>query len=159
MGGGLAVTSPFGVGLGQQFPFRGDDPGAGVLFTRQFDGKFARRILSLVFTVTSANAGASRLVTVEYRGKDNLPFAISEPTNLLAVNSSNRYVCNTAVGWTDVQAGSDVLFPLFVPLLFPGDQMVINIATLDANDAITNIRGVEERFSYDLRRLPEPLTE
>jgi hypothetical protein len=50
-------------------------------------------------------------------------------------------------------------FPLDNVFLAPGDTVTINIVTLDAGDAITNIRGVEERFSYDLTRLPEPLTE
>jgi hypothetical protein len=60
---------------------------------------------------------------------------------------------------SDFATGTDVGFPLDDVIVFPGDTLVINITTLDAGDAITNIRGVEERFSYDPRRLPEALTE
>jgi hypothetical protein len=159
MGGGLSVTSPFGVGLGQQFPFYADNPATGALFTRSFSGNFYRRILSLVFTVTAANAGSSRFVTVEYRGKDGLPFAGGFPASLLAINTANRYWASVGRGVSDFATGTDVGFPLDDVFVAPGDQMVINIVTLDANDTITNIRGVEERFSYDPTRLPEPLTE
>jgi len=158
-GGGLSVTSPYGVGLGQQYPFKGDNPGAGVLFTRTFDGNFARRILSLVFTVTAANAGSSRYVAVEYRGKDTLPFAGGFPAGLLAINTANRYWGSVLRGVSDFNTGTDVGFPLDNVFLYPGDQLVINITTLDVGDAITNIRGVEERFAYDPRRLPEALPE
>jgi hypothetical protein len=159
MGGGLSVTSPFGVGLGQQFPFYAADPGAGVLFTRSMSGNFYRRILSLVFTVTSANAGSSRFVTVEYQGKDGLPFAGGFPASLLAISSANRYWGSVGRDVSDFNTGTDVGFPLDNVFLAPGDTVTINIVTLDAGDAITHIRGVEERFAYDLSRLPEPLTE
>jgi hypothetical protein len=158
-GGGLSVTSPFGVGLGQQFPFIGANPATGAVFTRTFDGNFARRILSLVFTVTAANAGSSRFVAVEYRGKDALPFAGGFPGSLLAINTANRYWGSVSRTVSDFATGTDVGFPLDDVFLFPGDQLVINITTLDSGDAITNIRGVEERFSYDPRRLPEALPE
>jgi hypothetical protein len=157
--GGLSVTSPYGAGLGQQFPFRGDNPGAGVLFTRSMDGNFYRRILALVFTVTAANAGASRFVAVEYRGKDALPFAGGFPGSVLAINTANRYWGSVSRTVSDFATGTDVGFPLDDVFLAPGDQLVINITSLNASDAITDIRGVEERFSYDPRRLPEALTE
>jgi hypothetical protein len=118
-GGGLSVTSPFGVGLGQQFPFIGDNPGAGVLFTRTFDGNFARRILSLVFTVTAANAGSSRFVAVEYRGKDALPFAGGFPGSLLAINTANRYWGSVSRTVSDFATGTDVGFPLDDVILSP----------------------------------------
>jgi hypothetical protein len=159
VGVGPSVTSPFGVGLGEQFPFKGVNPAAGATFTRSFDGNFARRILSLVFTVTAANAGSSRFVTVEYRGKDGLPFAGGFPASLLAISSANRYWGSVGRGVSDFNTGTDVGFPLDDVMLFPGDQMVINVVTIDASDQLSDIRGVEERFAYDLSRLPEPLTE
>jgi hypothetical protein len=154
-----AVTSPFGVGLGVQEPFRGDTPAAGSAFTYNVPGLYAVRFLSLVFTVAAANAGSNRLVTVEYRGLDGLPFAISEPTTLLAINSSNRYVADPAYSFTDVQSGSDVCFPLSQVLLYPGNQLVIAITTINASDTITGIRGVVEQFRYDRAWLPEALPE
>jgi hypothetical protein len=149
-----AVTSQGLVGLGVQQPFTPGNPGTGSLLTYQVPGLYAVRFTSLVFTVTAANAGSSRLVTVEYRGKDNLPFAISEPTTLLAVNSANRYVASPAYTFTDVQTGSDVCFPLSQVLLYPGDVLAVNIVTLNASDAITDIRGVVEQFRYDPKWLP-----
>ena len=154
-----AVTSQGLIGLGVQQPFTPANPGTGSVLTYPVPGLYAVRFTSLVFTVTAANAGSARLVTVEYRGKDNLPFAISESTALLVVNTSERFVASPAYTFTDVQTGSDACFPLSQVLLFPGDLMVINITTLDAGDAITNVRGVVEQFRYDPSWLPQPEPE
>src|SRR5256885_2356018 len=123
-GGGLSVTAPYGVGLGQQFPFYADNPGAGVLFSRSLSGNFYRRILALVFTVTAANAGSSRFVAVEYRGKDGLPFAGGFPGSLLAIASANRYWGSVTRTVSDFATGTDVGFPLDDVIVFPGDTLV-----------------------------------
>jgi hypothetical protein len=154
VGNVLAVTQPVSLGVGQQVPFIGANPAAGSTFTRTFDGNFLRRILSLVFTVTAANAGNSRFVAVEYRGKDGLPFSESFPGALLAINTANRYAASVQRTVSDFASGTDVGFPLDAVLLFPGDQLVINITTINASDAITDIRGVEERFPLDPAWLP-----
>jgi hypothetical protein len=153
--GASALASPVGIGQGYQFPFRAANPGAGSLLTVNMDGQFVRRILSLVFTVTAANAGSSRYVAVEYRGKDGLPFSVNAPASLLAINSGNRYAPSIAYSLSDFATGTDVFFPLDPVLLYPGDQLVINITTLDAGDAITNIRGVEERFPPSVAQVPD----
>lgn len=155
MPGVPAVTQPFGVGLGQQSPFRQDNPATGAGASWQMDGKFVRRLISLVFTVTAANAGSSRQVTVEYQGKDGLAFSVNGPASLLAINTANRYAGSISYAVSDFATGTDVFFPLDPVFLFPGDVLAIVIGGVQAGDAITNVRGVEERFSYDVLRLPE----
>src|SRR5438105_14937390 len=89
-GGVPALTSAVGVGLGQQLPFIGTPPAAGANFTFACDGHARRLFKSLVFNVSLANAGANRLVTVEYRGKDALPFSVNKATTLQVIITSVR---------------------------------------------------------------------
>lgn len=154
MGGVLAVTQPYSVGLGIQEPFNGATPAAGANFTYTVDGYGVRRFLSLVFTVTLANAGSNRYVSVEYRGKDALPFSVNAPARVQTINTADRYAGSIAYHVSDFATGSDVFFPLDPVMLYPGDTLSIIIASINASDAITGVRGVVERFPLDAANLP-----
>ena len=158
MEGVLALTQPIGVGLGQQLPLRIPNPAAGANLAYPFDGYGTYRVLSLVFTVTLANAGANRLVTVEYRGKDALPFSLNEATTVQVINTAERYAGSVWKTVSDFNTGTDLLFNLDAVQLFPGDSLNIVIASIDVGDTITNVRGVMERFplSEDVLPVEEP---
>src|SRR2546429_9364506 len=153
-GGVPALTSAVGVGLGQQLPFIGTPPAAGANFIFACDGRARRLFKSLVFNVSLANAGANRLVTVEYRGKDALPFSVNEATTLQVINTSERYSGSIAYTVSDFNTGTDLMFPLDPVYLEPGDTLNIIIAGIDAGDTITNIRGVLDYFPLDRAWLP-----
>ena len=142
MGGVLAVTQPYGAGLGQQLPFTRPNPAAGANLSYTWDGYGIYRLLSVVFNVTLANAGSNRLVTVEYRGKDNLPFSVNEATTVQVINTAERYAGSIAYSVSDFNTGTDLMFPLDPVFQFPGDTFNIIIASIDAGDTITNVRGV-----------------
>ena len=158
MEGVLALTQPVSVGRGQQLPLRIVNPAAGSNLAYSFDGYGTYRVLALVFTVTLANAGANRLVTVEYRGKDALPFSLNEATGVQVINTAQRYSGSVWKTVSDFNTGTDVLFNLDAVQLFPGDSLNIVIASINASDAITDVRGVMERFplSEDVLPVEEP---
>ena len=150
----LAVTQPFGVGLGQQLPFRIADPAAGANATRSFDGIGLRRILSLVFTLATSSTVAARYVTVEYQGKDGKAFAVGAAGVTVGASSTQRYAGSAFRGDSEWATGTDVLFPLSPVLVFPGDVLTIVVANIDTTDQLSLIRGVEERFPLDANVLP-----
>ena len=150
----LAVTQPFGVGLGQQLPFRIADPAVATVATRSFDGVGLRRLLSLVFTLATDSNVASRYVTVEYQGKDGNAFAVGAAGVTVSASSTQRFAGSAFRGEAEWAANTDVLFPLIPLLLFPGDVLKIVVASIQAGDTLTLIRGVTERFPLDVNNLP-----
>lgn len=154
MGGVLAVTQPVSRGVGQQLPLRIADPAAGANVAQSIDGLGMYRLLSLVFTVTLANAGSNRLVTVEYRGLDGLAYSVNEATTLQVINTAERYAGSIAYSVSDFNTGTDLMFPLDPVFLSPGDTLNIVIASINANDTITSIRGQWERFPLDEAAYP-----
>lgn len=154
MGGVLALTQPISAGIGQQLPLRIANPAAGANVAQSIPGDGLYRLLSLVFTVTLANAGSNRLVTVEYRGADNLPFSVNEATTLQVINTAERYAGSISYSVSDFNTGTDLMFPLDPVFLFPGNTLNVVIAGINASDQISDIRGVWERFPLDSAVLP-----
>lgn len=154
MSGVLAVTQPYGVGLGIQEPFRGADPGAGVNFTYPIDGYGLRRLLAIVFTLTTSGTSANRYVTVEGRGGDNLAFNADGAGVVVTATSTQRFVGSFTRGRGEWAANTDVLFSLTPIMLYPGNTLNIIVAAIQSGDTLTNIRGVFERFPLTTRDLP-----
>ena len=150
----LAVTQPFGVGLGQQLPFRIADPAVATVATRSFDGVGLRRLLSLVFTLATDSNVASRYVTVEYQGKDGKAFSVAAAGVTVSASSTQRFAGSAWRGEGEWATGTDVLVSLLPVLVFPGDVLTIVVANIQAGDQLSLIRGVEERFPLDANVLP-----
>ena len=150
----LAVTQPYGAGLGQQLPFRLDNPAAGANATRTFDGYGLRRLLSLVFTLTTDGNAANRYVTVEYQGKDGNAFAVAAAGVTVSASSTQRFAGSAFRGEAEWATNTDVLFPLIPVLVFPGDTLTIVVANIQVGDQLSLIRGVEERFPLNADVLP-----
>ena len=150
----LAVTQPYGAGLGIQEPFVGATPAAAANFTYACDGYGLRRFLSLVFTLTTDGNAANRYVTVEYQGKDGNAFAVGAAGVTVSASSTQRFAGSAFRGEAEWAANTDVLFPLIPLLLFPGDVLKIVVASIQAGDTLTLIRGVTERFPLDVNNLP-----
>jgi hypothetical protein len=150
----LALTQPFGLGGGIQFPFTPDSPAAGAGFVFGADGRGARRLLSLVFTLTTDANAANRLVTVEYVGRNNLTYAVAEVTATQAASLTNRYVFAIGYGTDSFAAGTDGLAPLPSLFLMPGDQLKIIVANIQVGDQLSAIAGAIERFPLDGEGLP-----
>lgn len=154
MSGVLAVTQPFGVGLGIQEPFRIAAPGADTNAIYQADGYGLRRLLSLVFTLTTDSNAANRYVTVEYQGKDGLAFVVNAAAVTVAASSTQRFAGSYGRGEAEWAANTDVLFPVTPVILSPGDVLKIVVTNIQAGDTLTAIRGVMERFPLDIANLP-----
>ena len=154
MSGVLAVTQPYGAGLGIQEPFRIASPGANTNATYQADGYGLRKLLSLVFTLTTDSNVANRYVTVEYQGKDGNAFAVSAAGVTYPASATQRYAGSAFRGEAEWAPNTDVLFPLLPVLLYPGDVLKIVVANIQAGDTLTAIRGVMERFPLDAQQLP-----
>ena len=125
MGGVLAVTTPFGAGLGIQEPFRIPAPGANTNATYQADGYGLRRLLSLVFTLTTDGTVANRYVTVEFQGKDGLAFVVNAAAVTVSASSTQRFAGSYLRGEAEWAANTDVLLPLTPVILSPGDVLAV----------------------------------
>ena len=150
----LAVTQPYGAGLGQQLPFTLADPAVATNATRTFDGYGLRRLLSLVFTLATDGNAANRYVTVEYQGKDGNAFAVAAAGVTVSASSTQRFAGSAFRGEAEWATNTDVLFPLLPVLGFPGDVLTIVVANIQAGDQLSKIRGVEERFPLNADVLP-----
>jgi len=148
------LTQPYGVGYGQQLPFIGVNPAAGANFTRSFDGYGIRRLLALVFTLTTDGNAANRYVTVEYQGKDANAFTVNAATVVVTASSTQRYAGDIWKGDSEWNTGTDVLFGLANIMLMPGDTLNIIVANIQVGDTLTKIRGVEERYPLNPDILP-----
>ncbi len=154
MGDVLGLSQPYGVGLGQQFPFKGIDPAAGANFSLSPDGRFLRRFLSLIFTLTTDNNAANRYVTVEIQGKDGNAVTVNAAAVTVSASSTQRFVFAAHRGVAEWATNTDILAPIEPSLIFPGDTLAIVVASKQAGDTLTLIRGVEERFPLDADQLP-----
>ena len=154
MDGVPSVTQPVGVGLGQQLPFFGTSPAAGANYSTKMDGYGFRRLLTLCFTLVTDGTAASRLVTVEYQGSDGNPYSINEATTLVAASSTERFAGSVWKTVSDFNTGTDLLFNLDCCLLSPGDTLVIAVASAQAGDQLSKIRGAYERFPLNPDVLP-----
>ena len=150
----LAVTQPYGVGLGQQLPLNFANPAAGANYTRTHDGYALRRYLTLVFTLTTDANPANRYVTVEVQGKDGLAYVVDAAAVTVSANSTQRFVCSIFRGVAEWATNTDVLLPLAPVLQSPGDTFTIVVANVQAGDTLTKIRGSEERFPLNADVLP-----
>lgn len=156
-GGGAvpALTRGFGLAWGSQEPFAIAAPGAATAATFTVDGRGRRRLVSLVFTLTTDANAANRYVTVEYRGIAAGAFAVNAASVLVTANSVQRFAGSIDRGVAEWNAGTDVLFPLEDVFLHASDQLVIAVGAMQAGDTLTGIRGVMERFPVDVYDLPE----
>lgn len=154
MRGVSALTQPFGSALGYQFPFVGTSPAAGASFSLTINGEFVHRLLALVFTLTTDANAANRYVTVECRGKDGLAFSVSSPAAAVSANSTQRFAASAWKAVPAFDSTTDLFFPLDAVFLYPGDVLAIVVASVQAGDTLTAIRGVEERFPLDPSLLP-----
>lgn len=150
-----AVTRPFGLGWGSQEPFTINPPGAATNATFKVDGRGRRRLVSLVFTLTTDANVANRYVAVEYRGFDGGAFAVNAASVLVTASSTQRFVGSIDRGVAEWNTGTDVLFPLADVFLHASDTLVIAVSSIQAGDTLTGIRGVMERFPVDVYDLPE----
>ena len=154
MPGGLAVTQPLAVGLGEQYPFLPASPSAGANFSYKCDGLGMRRFLSLVFTLTTSNAVASRLVSVELQGSDGLAYSVSGNAVAVVASKTQRFAGALGGAVSGTSGTTDLYFPLDPVFMAPGDTLAIVVGAIDTADTLTKIRGVYELFRFDAAWLP-----
>jgi hypothetical protein len=150
-----ALTRPFGGGWGSQEPFTIANPGAATNATFTCDGRGRRRLITLVFTLTTDANAANRYVTVEYRGIASAAYAVNAASVLVTASSTQRFAGSIDRGVAEWNTGTDVLFPLEDVFIHPSDTVVIAVSGMQAGDTLTGIRGVMERFPMDAFDLPE----
>jgi hypothetical protein len=148
------ITRPFGKARGVQEPFAIANPAAAADGVFTVDGRGLRRLVSIVFTLTTSADVADRYVTVEYEGGDGLPFAVNAAGVLVTALSTQRFAGSISRGNSEWNTGTDVLFPLEDVFLYPSNVLRINVAAVQATDALSGIRGVLERFPLDWYDLP-----
>lgn len=153
--GVLALTQPFGVARGVQEPFAIANPAAGSGAAFVCDGRGLRRLLSLVFTLTTDANAANRYVTVEFQGNDANAYCVNAAGVTVAASTTQRFAGTISRGQGEWASGSDILYPLESLFLYPGDTLRVVVAAIQAGDTLTKIRGVMERFPLDSESLPE----
>jgi len=156
---GLSLTQPIGIGLGVQEPFSMQTPAAGAGFTFTCDGRGQRRLSSLVFTLAASAVVASRYPALEFRGGDGNAYAVAAVAATLTAGNTQRYVFATNYAAQAWNTGTDAFAPLPAVFLSPGDTLVLTIASVDAGDQVTLVRGVMERYPLDGVGLPAPWWE
>ena len=150
----LALTEGYGVGLGSQLPFTLPDGGAGLSITQTQDGLGLRRLLSLVFTLTTSATVAARVVTVEYQGKDGNAFMVAGTATTVPASQTQRFSASVTGFQGGTQGATTLFFSLPTFFLFPGDVLTIAVGAIQAADTVTKIRGVFELFPLSTDRLP-----
>lgn len=144
-GSWYGLGQPYGHGRSYQEPFRGVNPAAGVSFSLALSGKFRHRIKSCVFTLTTDANVANRYVTLEYEGDDGNPIWINAAAVVVTASSTQRFVGSSDRTVSEWAANTDVLFPIDKMFLDAG-TLKINVAGVQAGDALTLIRFVWDKF-------------
>jgi 2-keto-4-pentenoate hydratase/2-oxohepta-3-ene-1,7-dioic acid hydratase in catechol pathway len=152
--GGLSLTQPVGSGLGVQEPFAIATPAAGSGFTFTADGRGLRRLSAFVLTLTTSATVAARYLKLEWRGGDNVPYAVAAVAATLAASLTQRYVFALNYAGQAWNTGTDGFAPLPAVFLSPGDSLVAVVDNIAVGDTLTLIRGTMERFPLDGVGLP-----
>lgn len=149
-----ALTQPYGTARGIQEPFAIANPGANTNASFSVDGRGLRRLVALVFTLTTDGNAANRIVTVEYVGGDGLPFSVSGNPTAVTANKTQRFAAGLNLDVGGTLSLSDLFVPLAGLFLYPSNIIQVNVANKQVTDTLTNIRGVLERFPLDWYDLP-----
>lgn len=148
------LTLPYGSARGVQEPFKIADPSAGTAASFTVDGRGLRRLNTLVFTLTTNGTAANRYPTVEYQGGDGLAFCVNGAGVVVTASLTQRYAGSISRGQAEWASNTDVLFPLDDVFLYPSNVLTVTVASMNAGDTLTDIRGVLERFPLDWYDLP-----
>lgn len=131
------------------------NPAAGAEVTYPITGQYQTRVHSIVFLLTTGAAVANRYVTVQYLGGDGVPFAYSGAAVLVTASSTAQFSGDVNRGTAEWNAGTGVFFPLADAILNPGEQVKIDVDSIQAADTLTAIRLMVDRYPTGPRGYPE----
>lgn len=150
---GYALTQPYSVGDLPQTKVDGTQPAAGASFTLKLSGDHVRRLVSVVFKLTTDANAANRYCTVEYQGDNGNAFSVNAAAVVVTASTTNqRFAGSADRGTSEWNTGTDVLFPLAPIFLHGGDTVKINVGSVQAGDQLSAIELVFDMFSTDPAR-------
>lgn len=150
--GGFLLGQPYGYGRTQQVtvePGSGvpgfDAPAAGASYTATLQRADWFRLIGLSFLLTTDANVASRYVTVQYLDGKGVPVLADSAPVLVTANTTNQRFCGSLHhGPAEWNTGTDVQFNLSGLWLEAGRAVKLNIASVQAADALTQVR-----FTFD----------
>lgn len=140
------LTTAFGYGRAFTEPLKGTSPAAGSNYSLTVSGAYAERFSVCKFTLTTSATVANRIVTVDYIYPGTGTIAEAGPTVIQTASSTGVYNGRIGFGPSDWNTGTAAFFGLPDIILLPGMQLQINVANIDATDALSSIFFVRERF-------------
>lgn len=144
-----ALLDPFSVWPAIREPFLGASPAAGASFTQAMEGRYTTRLVSLhCKLVTDANA-ANREVVLEYRNDQNVRYALMGAATTVPDSTTVYYEFNRSQPVAEWPVDSSILVPIDPMWLPAGWNFRLYVVNVQATDALTEIRGVWERFYTD----------
>lgn len=129
----------------------GASPAAGANFSQAIDGAHLTRLVGLYCTLTTSSDVADRYVSVQYRDAAGNTYAVSGAPVATTASSTQAFYFSAFLGTADWPVGATVLAPLAPILLVPTHTFRIVVTNIQAADALTTIRYVQERFFSDVK--------
>ena len=149
------LTEEFGYGRGYDEIVKGITPAAGAQFSYKIQGQYSTRLLSIIFTiVTDANV-ANRAVTVDFADPEDSVWASNGYGAVITASTTQKHsgqIDRTVGEWA---SGTTIFFPISDLFIDPGNKIRINVANIQATDALSAIVMVLERFPTGNRGYPE----
>ncbi len=141
------LLKPFSHGRGYQDLVTGLTPAAGANYTHKLAGKWVSRLLQCSFQLTTSATVADRIVTVEYATSAGTVYAADGAAVAVeASTTSQQFYGSSERGTSEWNTGTPVFFPLWGGFLYPGFEIIVNVAGIDTTDQIAAIYLLFERF-------------
>lgn len=141
------LLGPFQHGRGYQDLVSPVNPAAGANLTHKLAGKWVSRLLLVSFQLTTSATVASRVVTVEYAANDGTVYAADgAAVAVTASTTSQQFYGSSERGNSEWNTGTPVFFPLWGGFLYPGFEVILNVAAIDTTDQLANVHFMFERF-------------
>ena len=142
----LGLLQPFRHGRGYRSLTQPASPAAGATYTYTVPGDKWKRLIGCSFTLTTSNAVANRIVTVDYSQPDKGHFLSDGASVVQTASATGVFYGSNERGNSEWNTGTAAFFPLWGGFLESGMQVTINVANIDTADQLSAISLVFETF-------------
>lgn len=144
------LLEPFHHGRGYQKPIDPVNPAAATTYTHTVPGSAWERLILCSFQLTTDSNSANRIVTVQYATGDGTVYAADGSGVLVTANTSaQQFYGSNQRGTSEWQTPGPVFFPLWGGFLAPGSKIIVNVANMQADDQLSAIHLLMEKFETD----------
>jgi hypothetical protein len=149
------LLEPFSHGRGFQELVSPANPAAGAGLTHKIAGKWASRLIACSFTLTTSSNAADRVVTVQYATAGGTVYGADGAAVAVEANTTAQQFYGTSGrGSSEWNTSTPVFFSLWGGFLYPGFEIIMNVANIDTTDQLASIELFFERFPVGAEGYP-----